>query len=306
MRVTDEQFAERKEAGRALMKEILTLVQLQHAGEAIVASIGGFDLEYSGERIGRDGYQFRTMLLRTNSEQEVNLPMTVTPLGAIARLENSLDDFEVEQERYRQRLADARRRLASYQSRGRGNSPSPQSSPTSAGNSPRSSEPWRWTSKARPRPLRSPPRSARSAQAVLVIDQLQPGWGLWSPAPEHEVQIVDRGARCETADQQSVIAILKKPAREGLRSRLAGGFHLVAPRRVGERGSVHLIGKQRFLIAAVEGVLDVSVVGHQRCRLQVADLICLPQSRHDRQGCVEGRRPLPVEPTAIEFRAATR
>ena len=120
MRVTDKQFAERKEAGRALMKQILTLVQLQHEGEAIIASIGGFDVEYSGERFGRDGYHFRTLLLRTNSEQEINLPMTVTPLGAIARLEHALDEFEVEQERYRQRLADARRRLVSYQSRGEG------------------------------------------------------------------------------------------------------------------------------------------------------------------------------------------
>ncbi len=120
MSVTDDQFAERKEAGRALMKEILTLVQLQHEGDATIASIGGFDLAYSGERFGRDGYHFRTMLLRTYSEQEVNLPMTVTPLGAIARLEHVLDEFEVEQVRYRQQLADARRRLASYQSRGEG------------------------------------------------------------------------------------------------------------------------------------------------------------------------------------------
>ncbi len=43
---------ERKEAGRALMKEILTLVQLQQEGESVVATIGGFDLEYSGERLG--------------------------------------------------------------------------------------------------------------------------------------------------------------------------------------------------------------------------------------------------------------
>ena len=120
MSVTDQSFTERKEAGRALMKEILTLVQLQHEGEVVIASIGGFDLAYSGARLGRDGYHFRTMLLRTNSEQEINLPMTVTPLGAIARLEHALEEFEVERERYGQRLAEARRRLVSYQSRGEG------------------------------------------------------------------------------------------------------------------------------------------------------------------------------------------
>ncbi|CAA0129146.1 Uncharacterised protein [Starkeya nomas] len=118
--IAGKRYVERKEAGRALMKEALTLVQLQQEGESIIASIGGFDLEYSGERFGRDGYRYSTMLLRTASEHEIELPITVTPLGAIARLEHALDDFAGERERYRQRLADARRRLASYQSRDAG------------------------------------------------------------------------------------------------------------------------------------------------------------------------------------------
>ncbi|NTD32291.1 lactate dehydrogenase [Agrobacterium tumefaciens] len=118
MRVIDISYAQRKDAGRALMKEILTLVQLQQEGEVAIASIGGFDLEYSGERFGKDGYRYTTMLLRTNAEYEIDLPVTVTPLGAVARLEHALDDFEGERERYRQRLTDAGRRLASYQSRG--------------------------------------------------------------------------------------------------------------------------------------------------------------------------------------------
>jgi hypothetical protein len=99
------------------MKEILTLVQLQQEGETVIASIGGFDVEYSGERVGRDGYRYTTMLLRTGAEYEIELPVTVTPIGAIARLEHALDNFEGDRERYRQRLADARRRLASYESR---------------------------------------------------------------------------------------------------------------------------------------------------------------------------------------------
>ncbi|MDW3389189.1 hypothetical protein NQ280_25760, partial [Escherichia coli] len=83
MTVTGETYAERKLAGRALLKEILTLVQLQQEGESTIASIGGFDLEYSGERFGRDGYRFATMLLRTGAEYEIELPVTVTPLGAV-------------------------------------------------------------------------------------------------------------------------------------------------------------------------------------------------------------------------------
>ncbi|OSJ37195.1 lactate dehydrogenase, partial [Bradyrhizobium japonicum] len=79
--VAGKRYVERKEAGRALMKEILTLVQLQQEGEIVVATIGGFDLEYSGERFGRDGYRYTTVLLRTGAGAEIELPVTVTPLG---------------------------------------------------------------------------------------------------------------------------------------------------------------------------------------------------------------------------------
>jgi hypothetical protein len=111
MVVEDDTFTERKLAGRALMKEILTLVQLQQEGDTVIASIGGFDLEYSGERFGKDGYRYATMLMRTGVDHEIETPMTVTPLGAISRLEHAIDDFEGERKRYYQRLADARRRL---------------------------------------------------------------------------------------------------------------------------------------------------------------------------------------------------
>jgi len=117
MAVTGDAYAERKLAGRALLKEILTLVQLQQEGEAVIASVGGFDVEYSGERFGKDGYRYATVLRRTGADYEIELPVTVTPLGAVARLEHALDDFEGERERYSRRLADARKRLASYESR---------------------------------------------------------------------------------------------------------------------------------------------------------------------------------------------
>lgn len=54
---------------------------------------------------------------RTGADYEIELPVTVTPLGAISRLEHALDGFEAEREGYRQRLEEYRRRLASYQSR---------------------------------------------------------------------------------------------------------------------------------------------------------------------------------------------
>ena len=58
-----------------------------------------------------------TVLRRTGADYEIELPVTVTPLGAVARLEHALDGFEEERERYRHRLDDAQRRLASYRSR---------------------------------------------------------------------------------------------------------------------------------------------------------------------------------------------
>ncbi|TCM76635.1 DEAD/DEAH box helicase family protein [Rhizobium sp. BK068] len=118
MTVTGKPFDERKDAGRALMKEILTLVQLQQEGEIVLAAIGGFDLVFEGERFGKgDGYRYTTMLQRTGADYEIDLSITVTPLGAISRLEHALDGFAEEQDRYRLRLQEAERRLASYRSR---------------------------------------------------------------------------------------------------------------------------------------------------------------------------------------------
>ncbi|TGQ04921.1 MULTISPECIES: N-6 DNA methylase [unclassified Mesorhizobium] len=117
MTVGDETFAERKLAGRALMKEILTLVQLQHPGDSIIATIGGFELKLSGERFGQNGYRYSTVWLRAGAETEIELPVTTTPLGAIARLEHVLGAFEDERARYRHHLSDAQQRLASYRMR---------------------------------------------------------------------------------------------------------------------------------------------------------------------------------------------
>ncbi|OBY06433.1 hypothetical protein BAE36_14775 [Rhizobium leguminosarum bv. trifolii] len=77
------------------MKEILTLVQLQQEYEIVIASIGGFELVYDGKRFGKsDGYRYTTMLQRTGADYEIDLAVTVTPLGAVFRLEHALDDFD--------------------------------------------------------------------------------------------------------------------------------------------------------------------------------------------------------------------
>jgi len=79
MSVKGKQYIERKEAGRALLKEILTLVQLRRDGDVIVASIGGFDLKYRGWRIGDDRYDYKTALIRTGMDDDVYFGVTLTP-----------------------------------------------------------------------------------------------------------------------------------------------------------------------------------------------------------------------------------
>ena len=121
MVVLGKDHTERKEAGRALMKEILTLMQIQQEGEVHLATIGGFNLIYEGERFGKgDRYRYETLLRRTGGEYEIDLAITVTPLGAVSRLEHALDGFDEEQRQYRRRLEEAERRLVSYQSRNGG------------------------------------------------------------------------------------------------------------------------------------------------------------------------------------------
>jgi hypothetical protein len=57
------------------------------------------------------------MLQRSGADYEIELTVTVTPVGAVSRLEHALSNFEAERHSYRHRLADAQRRLASYKPR---------------------------------------------------------------------------------------------------------------------------------------------------------------------------------------------
>ena len=117
MTIAGKTFSERKLAGRALMKEIMTLVHLREEDEKTIARIGGFDLVFSGQRFGNDEFQYDVALARTGAETDIDLALTVTPLGAVSRIEHILAGVEDERSQYRFRLDDAKRRLASYQSR---------------------------------------------------------------------------------------------------------------------------------------------------------------------------------------------
>ncbi len=117
MTVGGQCFTERKPAGRAFMKEIMTLVHLREEDETILATIGGFDLVFSGQRFGQDDFRYDVTLARCGAETGIDLTLTVTPLGAVSRIEHVLTGFEEERAQYRFRLDDAKRRLASYRSR---------------------------------------------------------------------------------------------------------------------------------------------------------------------------------------------
>lgn len=117
MTVGQQSFTERKPAGRALMKEIMTLVHLRQEDETTIAKIGGFDLVFSGQRFGNDEFQYDVVLARTGAETDIDLTLTLTPLGAVSRIEHVLAGFEDERSQHRFRLEDAKRRLASCQSR---------------------------------------------------------------------------------------------------------------------------------------------------------------------------------------------
>ncbi|OMP71374.1 hypothetical protein BV900_14925 [Agrobacterium tumefaciens] len=70
MTVLGQDYTEHEEARRALMKKILTLLRLQQEGEVHLATIGGFDLVYKGERIGKgDGYRYDGNMGSTGSRR---------------------------------------------------------------------------------------------------------------------------------------------------------------------------------------------------------------------------------------------
>ena len=109
-------FMERKEAGRALMKEILTLVQVQQEEEIVVASIGEFDLVFQGERFGREGYRYTTMLVRTGASSRSSSPLR-SRRWAQSPASNTRFPTSRANRRHTERLNDARRRLDTYGAR---------------------------------------------------------------------------------------------------------------------------------------------------------------------------------------------
>jgi hypothetical protein len=116
MVVHGKQFGERKAAGHALMTGILTSVQMRHEGPSSLGSIAGFDIIFTGQRHGHEGYAYTTAIKRNDFDHEIALDMTVSPLGAIARLEHVPANFDHELRENQSMLGDAERRFSTYSS----------------------------------------------------------------------------------------------------------------------------------------------------------------------------------------------
>ena len=182
------------------------------------------------------------MLQRTGAVFAIELSMTVTPLDAIARLEHALSHFEGEQENYRHRLAEARKRLATYDARvGEG---LVRNSHSSAPSLRRSKLILRQAAR------QTPPKAARrhdvkhgltvrrqdrlSRQPVFVVDERESGRRQIAPLPKHEVQIVLRSATRKAPDEHRTIAFGNQAPGESLSPCLSGRLHLISPRVVGK------------------------------------------------------------------------
>lgn len=112
-------------------------------------------------------------------------------------------------------------------------------------------------------------------QPVLVIDQGQAAGRCITPFPQNKIEIINSRTGRKALDQQSLIACGREPSSEGLCFRFPSLSHLITPSRVSERCDIDPLCLQGLVITAVKNALDIRNIGHDRCRLQAADLIGL-------------------------------
>ncbi|HUZ92141.1 MAG TPA: helicase-related protein, partial [Methylocella sp.] len=118
MQVEGKSFAERKEAGAALLKTIRTREFEGKEGEWPLGAIGGFNLIVTAS-VPR-GLKFARIELtiqRTGRADEIAYDSDITALGLISRLEYCLGRFEVELTEQKRAAADAAHRLPPYRQR---------------------------------------------------------------------------------------------------------------------------------------------------------------------------------------------
>ncbi|WOJ91717.1 N-6 DNA methylase (plasmid) [Methylocapsa polymorpha] len=118
MEVEGRSFAERKEAGAALLKAIRSREFEAKDGEWRLGKLGGFDINVAA--ITQRHVKFARVeltLLRTGRASEIEYDIDVTALGLISRLEYCLGRFEVELTEQKRIAADSEHRLPPYRQR---------------------------------------------------------------------------------------------------------------------------------------------------------------------------------------------
>ena len=118
MEVQGQTFAERKEAGAALLRVLRTVQFEGRQGDWELGMVGGFPLMLEARRY-RQGAELKIHLLlgRTHGPQEVEVEGDLSALGLVTRLEYALGRFEAELAGHRRGLEEAERRLPAYQAR---------------------------------------------------------------------------------------------------------------------------------------------------------------------------------------------
>lgn len=118
MKVGGRVLDDRRQAGAALLARVRLLDRGQEEGTWILATLGGFAIDATGQRgLAGQGHRLDVVLERTGREQEVAVPPELTALGLVSRLEYMLDRFEAELAEERRALAEAQARLAGYEPR---------------------------------------------------------------------------------------------------------------------------------------------------------------------------------------------
>lgn len=138
-----------------------------------------------------------------------------------------------------------------------------------------------------------------SRQSVFVVDQDQAARCRVTPRPQDKIEIIVGCGGCVALYDQPAIAVGGKLTREGLRSRLSGRLHLITPGMICERRRIDALRLNGRVFPTVEYTFEIGIIGDQRRRLQIADLIGFFERRHDRQRCVKGRHAFRVKPASV-------
>jgi N12 class adenine-specific DNA methylase len=113
MTLGGRRYAERRAAGAMLLR-LIAEAGWENIQGSVIGEIGGFDLSIGLSRDLRQRAIQANFVLHRTIQQRMAVPDDPTPLGMIARLESTLDKFEVEQADQQDRRDAAERRLADY------------------------------------------------------------------------------------------------------------------------------------------------------------------------------------------------